>query len=98
MARRYSPYLFLTKALDWGEWSASRPGRALPSGERAPGTRWTGGWVVPRAGLDAETLRKIFCLCRGSNPGRTVRSQLLYRLRYRGAMGKTVKVQYAKKE
>jgi hypothetical protein len=28
--RRYSPYSFLTSALDGGEWSASRPGRALP--------------------------------------------------------------------
>jgi hypothetical protein len=28
--RRYSSYSFLTSALDGGEWSASRPGRALP--------------------------------------------------------------------
>jgi hypothetical protein len=28
--RRYSSYSFLTSALDRGEWSASRPGRALP--------------------------------------------------------------------
>jgi hypothetical protein len=26
----YSPYSYLTSALDGGEWSASRPGRALP--------------------------------------------------------------------
>jgi len=30
--RRYSSYLFLSSALDRGEWSASRPGRALPRG------------------------------------------------------------------
>jgi hypothetical protein len=30
--RRYSSYSFLTSALDGGEWSASRPGRALPRG------------------------------------------------------------------
>jgi hypothetical protein len=43
---------FLTSALDGGEWSASRPGRFTP-GERAHGTHWIGGWVGPRAGLDA---------------------------------------------
>jgi hypothetical protein len=43
--------LFLISALDWGEWSASRPGRYTP-GERASSTHWIGGWVVPRAGLD----------------------------------------------
>jgi hypothetical protein len=30
--KRYSSYLFSTSALDGGEWSASRPGRALPPG------------------------------------------------------------------
>jgi hypothetical protein len=29
--RQYSSYSFLTSALDWGEWSESRPSRALPS-------------------------------------------------------------------
>jgi hypothetical protein len=36
--RRYSSYAFLTTALDGVEWSASRPGRALPmvtSGQEA---------------------------------------------------------------
>jgi hypothetical protein len=51
--RRYSSYLFLTSALDGGEWSASHPGRDLPPGERTPSTHWIGGWVGPRAGLDA---------------------------------------------
>jgi len=27
--------------------------------ERAPGTHWTGGWVAPRAVLDAVVKRKI---------------------------------------
>jgi hypothetical protein len=31
--RRYSSYSFSTSALDGGEWSASRPGRALAQGE-----------------------------------------------------------------
>jgi hypothetical protein len=34
--RRYSSYSFLTSALDGGEWSASRPGRALPPGKGSP--------------------------------------------------------------
>jgi hypothetical protein len=33
---RYSSYSFTTSALDRGEWSASRPGRALPSGKGPP--------------------------------------------------------------
>jgi hypothetical protein len=31
--RRYSPYSVPTSALHEGEWSASRPGRALPPGK-----------------------------------------------------------------
>jgi hypothetical protein len=46
------------------------------------GTYWIGGWVSPRAGLDAGARRKILCPCRGSNPGRSVRSQTLYCLSY----------------
>jgi hypothetical protein len=81
--RRYSSYSFLTSALDGGEWSASHPGRSLPPGERTPGTHWIGGWVFPRAGLDAEARRKILCPCRGSNLDRPARSQTLYWLSYR---------------
>jgi hypothetical protein len=36
----------------------------------------------PRAGLDAEARRKILCLCRGSKPGRPVRNQTLYRIKF----------------
>jgi hypothetical protein len=43
-----------------------------------PGTHCTGGWVGSRAGLDADTRRKILYFCRGSNPGRPVRSQSLH--------------------
>jgi hypothetical protein len=42
---------FLNSAVDGGEWAASDPGRAFPSGERTPDT---GGWVGHRPGLDAE--------------------------------------------
>jgi hypothetical protein len=34
--RRYSSYSYLTSALDGGEWSSSRPGRALPPGKGPP--------------------------------------------------------------
>jgi hypothetical protein len=34
--RRHSSYSFLTSALDGGEWSASRPGRALPPVKGSP--------------------------------------------------------------
>jgi hypothetical protein len=48
----------LASALDGGEWSASRPGRFTPR-EIAHGTHWIGGWVGPRAVLDAVMKRKI---------------------------------------
>jgi hypothetical protein len=57
--RRYSSYSFFTSALDGGEWSASRPGRALPPGERTSGAHWTGGWVGPSADVDTKNRRKI---------------------------------------
>jgi hypothetical protein len=56
--RRYSSTHSWTSTLDGGEWSASRPGRFTPR-ERAPGTHWIGGWVGPRAVLDAVAKRKI---------------------------------------
>jgi hypothetical protein len=34
--RRYSSYSFMISILDCGEWSASRPGRALPPGKGPP--------------------------------------------------------------
>jgi hypothetical protein len=64
---RYSSSHFLTSALDRGEWSASRSGRFAPR-ERAPGTHWIGGWVGPRAVLDAVVKRKIPSPRQESNP------------------------------
>jgi hypothetical protein len=57
----------LTSALDGGEWSASRLGRFIPRG-RAPGNHWVGGWVSPKAGLDAVVKRKIPSPRQESNP------------------------------
>jgi hypothetical protein len=52
--------------LDRDEWSASRPGRFTPR-EGTPVTNWIGGWVGPRAGLDAVVKRKIPNSCRDTN-------------------------------
>jgi hypothetical protein len=57
----------LTSALDGGEWSASRSCRFTPR-ERDSGTYWIGGWMGPRAGLDAVVKRKIPRPSRESNP------------------------------
>jgi hypothetical protein len=44
--RRYSSYSFSTSALDGGEWSASRPGRALAPGKGPPvPTVQEAGWA-----------------------------------------------------
>jgi hypothetical protein len=44
--RRYSSYSFLPSALEGGEWSASRPGRALPPGKEPPVPTVQGaGWA-----------------------------------------------------
>jgi hypothetical protein len=69
---------FLTSALDGGEWSATRPSRFTPR-ERAPGSHWIGGWVSPRAVLDAVVKRKIPSPRRESNP-RTPIVQLVAQL------------------
>jgi hypothetical protein len=63
---RYNSTHSLTSALDGGEWSDSRTGRFTPR-ERAPGTHWIGGWVGPRAVLDAVVKRKIPSPRRKSN-------------------------------
>jgi hypothetical protein len=47
----------------WG-WVVS----ITPRPRFTPGTHCTGGWVGPRAGLNAEAWGKILCLCRGSTP------------------------------
>jgi hypothetical protein len=49
--RRYSSYSFLTSALEGGEWSASRSGRALPPGKEPPvPTVQEAGWAPEPAG------------------------------------------------
>jgi hypothetical protein len=53
---------FLGSAPDSGEWLASLSGRFNPS------AHWIGGWVGPRAVLDAAVKRIIPGPCRESNP------------------------------
>jgi hypothetical protein len=66
-----------TSTLDGGEWPASRRGLFTP-GKTANSTHCRGGWVGPRAGLDAVKWRKTSC--RESNPGRPVPSSSLHQL------------------
>jgi len=51
-------YAFLTSVRDGCEWSVLHPGR-FASGDRTLGTHWIGGWVSPRASLDAVVKRKV---------------------------------------
>jgi hypothetical protein len=55
------PITFLSSALVVGEWSALPSGLFTP-GESVPGTHWIGGWVGPRAGLDAAEKRTFLTL------------------------------------
>jgi hypothetical protein len=54
-----APYSFMTSALDGGEWSASRPGRALSPGKGPPVPIGQEAARGPRAGLDTEATGKI---------------------------------------
>jgi hypothetical protein len=58
------------RSLDLGtgwRWVVSRSGRFTPR-ELSPGTHWIGGWLGPRAVLDAVVKRKIPNPRRESNP------------------------------
>jgi hypothetical protein len=82
--RRYNSYSFLSSALDRGEWSASRPGRALPSVPIVQEAGW-----APEPVWTQRIEEKIFCPLPGIEPrsaGRPVRSQTLYCLSYPGSV------------
>jgi hypothetical protein len=59
-----APRIF-TSSLDGVESSALHPNHFTPRG-RAPSTHWIGGWVGPRAGLDAVVKWLIRSPCRDS--------------------------------
>jgi hypothetical protein len=73
-ARICNSYSFTTSALDGSEWSASRPGRALPPGKgpRYILHRRLGG---PQSRSGHRGYRKNLLPLRGSNLDRPVRSQ-----------------------
>jgi hypothetical protein len=71
MKRGYSSYLFSALAQDRGEWSASRPGLALPPGKGPPvPIVQKAGWA--RAGLDTEVRGKILSPLPGIEPDHPV--------------------------
>jgi hypothetical protein len=78
--RSFSSYSYLTLALDVVSGQRHSPVALYPRGKDPLYPLDRGGWVGPRAGLDAGARRKILCLCRGSNPDH---SQTLYCLSYR---------------
>jgi hypothetical protein len=76
--RRYSSYSFLTSALEGGEWSASRPGRALPPGKEPPvPIVQEAGWAPEPVWTQRLEERSSASVGR-SNPGRPIHSQTLY--------------------
>jgi hypothetical protein len=75
---------FLTSALGGSEWAASCPS-CFTSGERASDTHWIGGWVGPRASLNAVEQRKISCPCQELNPSCPAHSLLLHQKTYPGS-------------
>jgi hypothetical protein len=77
---RYNSYSFLTSALDGGEWSASRPGRALPWGKdpRYPLDRRLDG-PQSRSGHKGQRKNPLpLPQIEPRSPGCPVRSQTLY--------------------
>jgi hypothetical protein len=64
-------------------WVVSFTPQPLYSGWRATDTHRIGGWVGPRACLDAAEERKNSCPYRESNPGPSARSPWLCRLCYK---------------
>jgi hypothetical protein len=67
-ALRYSS-IILDLGTIW--WLVSFTPRPLYLRGNSPRSHLTGGWVGPRAGLDAAQYRKISCTCRESNPTRS---------------------------
>jgi hypothetical protein len=76
--RKYSSYCFLTSELEGGEWSASRPGRALPPGKEPPvPIVQEAGWA-PEAVWTQRLEEKSSASVGDRTPCRPVRSQTLY--------------------
>jgi hypothetical protein len=77
MERKYSSYSLLISVLDGGEWSSSRPGRALPPGKGHPvPTGQEAGWA-PEPVWTQRSEEKSSCLCLESNLDRSVIQSVL---------------------
>jgi len=61
------PHALFASLLDAGEWSDLLPGR-FTTGESYHGTHWLGGWMGPRAVLDAVSTKKFFLPLPGMEP------------------------------
>ena len=57
------PHSFLISALDWGEWSTSRPSHFIPV-ERLHGTHRIGDWLDPSYCLDAVERESLLPMSR----------------------------------
>jgi hypothetical protein len=78
--RRYSSYSFSTSALDGGEWSVSRPGRAFLPQEKEPPVP-----IVQEAGWASEPVWTQRLEEKSRWPGRPASRQTLYCLSYPGS-------------
>ena len=67
----------MTAALEWGEWSAARPGRTLPPRKDPVPILQEAGWASGPVWTDGKSRPH-----RNSIPDRPARSQSLYRLSY----------------
>jgi len=68
----------MTAALEWGEWSAARPGRTLPPGKDPVPILQQAGWALEPVWTGGKSRPH-----RDSTPNRPARSQSLFRLSYR---------------
>jgi hypothetical protein len=90
--RRYSSYSFLTSALEVGEWSASRSGRALPPGKEPPvPTVQEAGWA-PEPVWTQRLEGKSSASVRDQTP--TVRSVVRHYLKYLAGFHKSLHSYY----
>jgi hypothetical protein len=74
-------HIFLTSALEGGEWSASRPSALLPGKGPLVPTGQEVGWTAEPVCFDLEKILDPTGT-RTPTPGRSARSQSLYRQRY----------------
>jgi hypothetical protein len=61
-------HVFLTTALDTGQWSVGFMPRHLYHWGKGPRTLWIRCWVSRRADMDTVEQKNIPCFCRVSNP------------------------------